>query len=109
MVDPLSGDGRINPQTQQVYKQEFAEGAKLFQQSLQQYQNSNIPAQKEAFKDVMKKALNIMNETAQLCLSKEAQKKESKLNDDFANFDANDSAQNTKALDSSINSLNRSL
>jgi hypothetical protein len=109
MVDPVSGDGNISPQLQQVYKQEFMEGANLFQQSLQQYQNSNIPAQKEAFKDVMQKAMNVMNETAQLCLSKEAQKKEMKLNQDFQAFQSNDTEGNAAQLNKSINSLKRSV
>lgn len=108
MVNPSSGDS-IPPDVKQVYKQEFLEGANLFQQSLEQYQNSNIPAQKEAFKDVMQKAMQVMNETARLCLSKEAQKKEANVNVEFQKFQSSDSPQNIMDLSKSINSLKRSV
>jgi hypothetical protein len=109
MVDPVSGGGHIPPQTQHIYKQEFTEGANLFQQSLQQYQNSKIPAQQEAFKDVMSKAMVVMNETAKLCLSKEAQKREAELNQAFESFQSSDSPEATKNLSKSINHLKESL
>lgn len=108
MIDPLDS-GKINPQQQEVYKQEFAQGADLFQKSLAEYQNSNIPAQKEAFKDVMQKAMQVMNETAKLCLSKEAQKKEEQVNANFQNFQAQESPENIKDLSKSIQQLKDSI
>lgn len=102
MTDPVSGN-------QHIYKQEFIQGATLFEQSLTQYQNSSIPAQKEAFKDVMQKAMVVMNETAKLCLSKEAQKKETQLNTAFENFQTSDDPSTIKNLSQSIDSLKKSL
>ena len=109
MSDPISSSGSSDPHLQQVYKQDFTQGANLFKQSLEQYQNSNNPLQKEAFKDVMQKAMVVMNETAKLCLSQEAQKKEAKLNDDFNNFQNSENPQTVKDLSKSIDSLKRTL
>jgi hypothetical protein len=108
MVNPTSGND-IPEDLKHVYKQEFIEGANLFEQSFSQYQNSQIPAQKEAFKDVMKKAMNVMNETAKLCLSKEAQKSEAKLNDSFEEFESNQTPQSMDDLSKSIKDLKKDL
>lgn len=104
MVDPASSNN-IPPDLKHVYKQEFLEGANLFEQSFSQYQNSQIPAQKEAFKDVMKKAMTVMNETAKLCLNREAQKSEAKLNESFEDFEANQNPQTMEDLSKSIKDL----
>jgi len=109
MVDSISGGGNVDPHNQQIYKQDFTKGAELFKQSLEQYQSSSNPLQKEAFKDVMSKAMNVMNETAKLCLSKEAQKKEAQLNDAFNNFQNSENPETIKDLSKSINSLKRTL
>lgn len=108
MVDPTSGNN-VPQDLKHVYKQEFMEGANLFEQSFSQYQNSQIPAQKEAFKDVMKKALNVMNETAKLCLSKEAQKNEAQLNNSFEEFSSNQNPQTMQDLSKSIDNLKNNL
>lgn len=53
----------------------------------------------------MKKAMTVMNETAKLCLSKEAQKSESKLNESFEEFEANQNPQTMADLSKSIKEL----
>lgn len=108
MVDPTSKNN-LPQDLQHVYKQEFLEGANLFEQSFSQFQNSQIPAQKEAFKDVMKKAMTVMNETARLCLNKEAQKSESKLNQSFEAFETNPNPETTNNLAESIKELKKEI
>lgn len=110
MVDSPSGDQyHISPDLKQVYKQDFLEGTNLFEQSFQQYQQSQIPAQQEAFKDVMKKAMTVMNETAKLCLNKEAQKSEEKVNQNFEKFEENPNPQTMEDLNNSIKDLKKDL
>lgn len=109
MSDPTSGDYHISNELKHVYKQEFLEGANLFEQSFQQYQQSQIPAQQEAFKDVMKKAMVVMNETAKLCLNKEAQKSETQLNQNFEEFENNPSQQSMQQLSKSLDDLKKEL
>lgn len=109
MDDSISGSSGIPPDQMQIYKQDFAQAANLFQQSLSEYQKSTIPAQQQAFKEVMQKAMNIMNEISQICLSQSAQKKEVNLNQTFQEFENNPSAANAQALNQSINKLNKSL
>lgn len=109
MTNPVSGNSQMPEDIKEAYKQDFKESASLFQQSLEQYKQSTIPAQQEAFKDVMKKALTIMNETAQVALSKEAQKNESKLSTQFEAFEDNPSEDNMQNLDQTLSKLQKSL
>jgi hypothetical protein len=108
MTGPISGNPPPDD-LKSIYQQDFKESASLFQQSLQQYGHSSIPAQQAAFQDVMKKALNIMNETAKLALSKEAQKQEAKLNAQFQAFEQDPSSQNMANLNKTITKLQKDI
>lgn len=109
-MDPINNTSRpINPEDRAVYKQDFSESLSLFQKSLEEFNQSNIPAQKEAFKDVMRDAMHIMNQTAQICLDKHAQKEESMLNSDFQAFLNNASPENIKKLDNRAKDLGESV
>jgi hypothetical protein len=98
----IEGDSPVTPQMREVYKQECSRGVELFRRSLQEYQKSQIPAQKEEYKDVMEKALQIVHETATQCLSKEMQKQELELEKGYNDFIANPSPDNLKKLDTNL-------
>ncbi len=98
-----------SPQMREVYKQECVRGVELFQKSLQEYQKSQIPAQKEEYKDVMDKALHIIQETAAQCLGPEMQKEEGTLQQDYDKFIANPSPQNLKTLNNDLEHFKRKI
>ena len=95
----IEGDSHVSKQ----YRQECSQGVKLFQETLKAYQSSDIAAQKEKYKDVMGKALQIIHETATRCLSEELQKEEINLEKDYKNFIANPSQANLDKLSSDLN------
>lgn len=109
MTGPISGSGSYPDDTKAIYQQDFKESANLFQQSLQAYSHSQIPAQQQAFQDVMKKAMNIMNETAQVALSREAQKQKDKLDQQFEAFEENPSQQNIDNLQKTLSKIQKNL
>ena len=98
----IEGDRPQAPQMREVYKQECSRGVTLFQETLQAYQKSQIEAQKEQYKDVMEKALQIIRETAAQCLSKEMQKEENTLEKDYQKFVADPSPDNLNKLSSDL-------
>ena len=91
------------------YKNEFAKGAKLFKEALENYNKSKIPQQKEEFKKVMKKTLVAMNQVVNVALSKEDKGKEIKLRKDFNTFISKDNSQSSKLLHDDIVDIERSL
>ena len=108
-MDPINQSGPINPNDKAIYRQDFSESLTLFQKSLSEFNQSNLPAQQDAFKDVMRDAMHIMNQTAQLCLDKHAQSEEAKLNSQFQAFLEDSSPENAKELKSRIQSLEDSV
>ena len=92
----------ITPQARAIYKEECVRGTSLFQKTLQEYQKSQLDAQKEQYKDVMEKALQIIRETAAQCLNQEMQKEEMQLEKDYQQFIANPSPENLKMLNDDL-------
>ncbi len=105
MVDRIEGDSSISPQSKALYKQEFERAVGLFQQSLAAYENSQIPEQKDKYKDVMNRALQIIHETIKEALSKEGQKKGVQLDNDYQAFLNNDNPQTYQKLNKDLDLL----
>lgn len=108
MTEP-SSPSNIPPALQATYKNEFARGVKLFEESLAAYEaTSNDEAAKKAkFKDVMDKALRIMNESARGFMSSSGQEEEVKLESDYQSFIAQGTPANSEKLKSDIEHLKR--
>ena len=106
MTDPI---GNVPPQDRALYKQDFAKSVDLFKQSLDAYGTSQIPEQKAKYKDVMDRTLQIMNETAKLCLSKGAQNQEKTLATDYQNYMSHESPDGLKKLNTDIEKLEERL
>lgn len=109
MTEGIGGQGPISPELRATYKQEFAHSVDLFKRSLTEYENAHEAHKKDMFKDVMAKALNVMNETAQQALNKSALNQKTQLEQDYQNFLANATPENTQKLNKDIQSLERSL
>lgn len=104
----VEGSGSITPEQKAIYQQEFKRGVNLFRQSLAEYQNSD-GTKKQLFKDVMDKAMQVMNETARAALSKAAQEQESKLEEDYQNYISNESPETKKQLQDDLDRLQKKL
>lgn len=79
---------KIPSDVKAAYKVEFERGVKLFQDSLAEYEKAgDFAKKKEMLKDVMDKALDVINEAARGFLSKtEAKEQKEKLLSDYAAF-----------------------
>ncbi|HSX03309.1 MAG TPA: hypothetical protein VLG76_01120 [Rhabdochlamydiaceae bacterium] len=105
----IEGSGSITPQQKAVYKQEFVRGADLFKQSFNEYLSADNDNKKTLLKDVMERALQVMNETAKYALSQKKLEQENKLEQDFDNFISNESPESTKELQNDIDKLQKGL
>lgn len=95
-----------SPEDMKLYHQEFLHGCDLFQRALNEYQKSEIPQQKDAFKGVMNSALHVLNETAiVVCKGKKQLSKEEDVEKDFKRFVRDDSEENIQKLQSDLNDL----
>lgn len=104
MADPIDHEN-ISPKLQETYRNEFARGVKLFQDSLVEYEKSQNEPQKEKFKDVMNKALNIMNESARGFLSTRGKEDQKTLETDYQNFLSKDTPENYQKLNADIENI----
>ena len=82
----VSGVGPLSPQEKKMYEQEYKHGADLFKRALDQYGKSDNPYQQAEFKDVMDKAMQVLNETASELMRKELQKQNDRIANDYASF-----------------------
>jgi molecular chaperone DnaK (HSP70) len=98
--------GPSSPQDKVLYKQEFEKAVNLFQKSLSAYDKSQMQQQKDEFKNVMKKALQVIHQTIQQVASREvAQKKQAQLDHDYQSFLKSDSPKNIEQLNKDLNDL----
>ena len=98
--------GPGSPQDKALYRQEMERAVNLFQKSLSAYDQSQIQSQKDEFKDVMKKALQVIHQTMpQVFNQKMAQEKDAQLNQDYQQFLASDSPKNIERLNQDLNDL----
>jgi hypothetical protein len=105
----IEGEPHITPEMRETYKQEFAHGVNLFKRSLDEYEKTKEGNKKAAFKDVIGKALHVMNETARLCLTKETQGEAAKLNQDYQTFLQQENPDTYEQLSQDISKIERSL
>ena len=80
------GDNSISPAEIKMYEQEYKHGADLFQRALTEYSKADTMFAKEEFKDVMDKAMQVLNETARELKRKELLKQNEQIAKDYASF-----------------------
>jgi hypothetical protein len=85
-MDDVSGVGPLGPREKKMYEQEYKHSADLFKRALDQYSKSENPYQKEEFKGVMEKAMNVLNETAAELMRKELLKQNDLISKDYETF-----------------------
>ncbi|OGN55278.1 MAG: hypothetical protein A3D96_06835 [Chlamydiae bacterium RIFCSPHIGHO2_12_FULL_44_59] len=110
MTDGVRGSGPIHPDDKKMYEQEYKQGANLFQKALRQYQKSDNTFQQAEFKDVMHRALGVMNDSAQGLIRKDLEAKNQQIQKDFDTFqqfpeDPDTIKQLNKDLDDARHSL----
>ena len=105
MMGKISGDDSKVPS----YRQEFQQGVDLFDQSFQEYMKAKEPHKKAKFKDVMDKALDVMNKSARECLSQEQMKLNEELHKDYDDYLGHPDSSHTEKVEKDIDELKKSL
>lgn len=102
--------GPIGPNEKKMYQQEYRHGADLFQRALDKHSKSDNPYQKDEFKDVMEKAMQVMNETAHELMRKELESQNQKIAQDYTNYKKHpDDPDTINQLKSDLDKAKRSI
>lgn len=101
----ISGDDSKVP----TYKQEYQEGVDLFDKSFKEYMKSQEPHQKAKFKDVMDKALDVMNKAAMQALSEEQKKLNENVHKDYDAFMKSPGQKSGAKLEKDVEDLKKSI
>lgn len=83
MTDSVRGP---SPEDKKMYEREYKQGADLFKKALDQYEKSDNPFQKAEFKDVMDKAMGVLNDSAHGMIRKDLEEKNKKIAQDYETF-----------------------
>ena len=108
-IQDTGGSAPLSPRDRKMYEQEFQHAATLFQQALDSYSKSDNPYQKEEFKEVMDKAMRVLNETAQELMRKELMSQNQKIENDYASFQQDGSMGAQAKLDSDLEKAKKSI
>lgn len=98
------GDGSapINPHAKELYKQEYQHGADLFQRALKEHANSQNIYQKAEFKDVMDKALLVLNETARELKEKNLLAQNQQIENDYKAYQSSPNQKTMERLEEDL-------
>lgn len=97
--------GPIEPNETEMYKMEYKQGTELFEQALKGHASSENTFQKQAFKEVMDKAMRVLNEAAKELKNKDAMdlyEQNQQISKDYETYiydDANPSTQHRVPAD----------
>ncbi|MBI5345700.1 MAG: hypothetical protein HZB76_00940 [Chlamydiae bacterium] len=100
---------QVSPKDLEIYKHGFIRSMNLFKDSLKEFQKATEEHKKAKLSSVMQKAIQIMNETAPLCLSEDLQKQKEQLLKDFEHIIHQSTAQNFDLLNQDIEDIQKRL
>lgn len=97
----------LSSKTIQTYRAEYARGAQIFKEALEEYNKTSEYHKKEQLMKAMQEALNVMDQLANYVLRDK--KIEQKLSTDFQNLAANDSPENLQQLNKDIENISKKI
>lgn len=101
--------GKITPEERKGFEQEYRHGADLFQRALAGYSKTDNPYQKEEFKEVMDKALGVLNGTASQLLRKELMDQTKKISKDYSDYQDHPNGRIQKKLDQDLEAAKQAI
>ena len=99
----IEGGGQINPQDLQTYRHEYKQGVDLFQRALKEYSAADEIHKKDAFREVMENALQILNDSAKAMKRTDLLQKNQQIAKDFQDLQDTGSLQAQKHLTDDLN------
>jgi hypothetical protein len=95
------------PQDVKAYAQEYKHGVDLFQRALIEYNSADEVHKKDAFREVMDRALQVLNETAQGMKRPDLLSQNEKIAQDFQTYQSTHSEKDEKVLEKDLNHARR--
>ena len=95
----------LAPKTLETYRNEYARGAKIFKEALDEYSKTDEYHKKEQLKKAMEESLDAMNKLANYVLRD--MKMADKLSSDYQNLAQKDSNDAIKQLNRDIDSIQK--
>ncbi len=108
-IQGIGGAGKLSPEEKKLYEQEYRHGADLFQRALTEYSKSENLYQKEQFKDVMDKAMVVLNETARELKRQELLKQNKTIEKDYAAYQSHPDDRSQGALNADLDKAKKSI
>lgn len=100
---PASGSpDPMLPSERRAYEREYKEGADLFQRALAEHAKTENIYKKEEFREVMDKALLVLNETAKELKEKDLALQNKIIAEDYKKYQENPSPATEKALNTDL-------
>ena len=96
--DSGQGPAPLSSQDKKMYEQEYKQAADLFQRSLNEYESADEMNKKEAFKDVMGQAMQILNEAARGLKRSDLSTQNQKISQDFLAYQDHETADSKNQL-----------
>lgn len=103
----ITGTSGPNPQDIKAYTQEYKHGVDLFQRALIEYNSADEIHKKDAFREVMDRALQVLNETAQGMKRPDLLNQNQKIAKDFQTYQNTHSTTDEKTLEKDLNHARR--
>ena len=109
MVDSIQDGGSITPQDKKLYTEEYHHGVNLFKRALNEYSTAGEVHKKDAFRQVMDKALNVLNETAAGLKRQDLIDKNQKIKADYDSYQASQKEDAKKTLTNDLDQADKSV
>jgi hypothetical protein len=78
--------GASQPEDKKLYEQDYKKSAELFQKALDAHAGTTNPYKREEFKQVMNKAMHVMNQAARGLKDKSLQKQNEQIKKDYTAY-----------------------
>lgn len=101
MTESIQGP-RPSREDMKMYAQEYKHGVDLFQRALVEYKSAHEVHKKDAFRNVMDKALQVLNETARGMRRNDLLAQNQKIQDDFQTFQSSQSNKDGTKLEGDL-------
>lgn len=86
MDEDVGGLRHITPQDRAMYQEEYKHGIDLFQRALNEFSSAHEIHKKEAFRQVMDRALQVLNDTARGLKRQDLLEHNKTIGEDFKSY-----------------------
>lgn len=80
------GPSPLSPEDRKMYEKEYKQGVDLFQRALNEYSKADEVNKKQAFKEVMDRALQVLHETSHELHRSDLEQQTDKIDKDYQAF-----------------------